>query len=58
MDVSLFKLQKLVMDRERPGVLQFMGLQRVGHDCVMELNCTEVFIKRFHQHICDKVFIN
>ena len=22
----------------KPGVLQFMGLQRVGHDCVTELN--------------------
>ena len=31
MDMSLGKLQELVMDR-RPGVLQFMGLQRVGHD--------------------------
>ena len=30
MDVSLSELQELVMDR--PGVLQFMGLQRVGHD--------------------------
>ena len=43
MDVSLGKLQELVMDREacplglsimpgRPGMLQSMGLQRVGHD--------------------------
>ena len=31
MDVNLSELQELVMDR-RPGVLQFMGLQRVGHD--------------------------
>ena len=31
MDVSLSKLQELVMDRE-PRVLQFMGPQRVGHD--------------------------
>ena len=31
MDLSLCKLQELVMDRE-PGMLQFMGLQRVGHD--------------------------
>ena len=31
MDMSLNKLQELVMDR-RPGVLQAMGLQRVGHD--------------------------
>ena len=25
----------------RPGVLQFMGLQRVGHDWVTDLNCTK-----------------
>ena len=31
MDMSLQKLQKLVMDREA-CVLQSMGLQRVGHD--------------------------
>ena len=31
MDMSLGELRELVMDRE-PGVLQFTGLQRVGHD--------------------------
>ena len=31
MDMSLSKLQEFVMDR-RPGMLQFMGLQRVRHD--------------------------
>ena len=31
MDMSLGKLWELVMDR-RPGVLQSMGLQRVGHN--------------------------
>ena len=31
MDMSLSKLQELVMDRE-PGVLWFMGLQRIRHD--------------------------
>ena len=31
MDVSLSDLQDLVM-AGRPGVLRFMGLQRVGHD--------------------------
>ena len=31
MDMSLSKLQELVMDR-RPGMLRFMGSQRVGHD--------------------------
>ena len=33
MDVSLGELRVLVMDREAwPGMLQFMGSQRVGHD--------------------------
>ena len=39
MDVSLSELRELVMDRcvddgqvMQPGMLQFMGLQRVGHD--------------------------
>ena len=31
MGMSLSKLWELVMDR-RPGVLQFMGSQRVGHN--------------------------
>ena len=31
MDVNLSELRELVMDR-RPGMLRFMGLQRVGHD--------------------------
>ena len=31
MDMGLGELWELVMDR-RPGVLQFMGLQRVRHD--------------------------
>ena len=31
MDMILSKLRELVMDR-RPGVLQSMGSQRVGHD--------------------------
>ena len=31
MDMSLSNLQELVMDR-RPGVLQSIGSQRVGHD--------------------------
>ena len=37
MDMSLSKVRELVMDREA-CVLQFMGSQRVGHDCVTELN--------------------
>ena len=36
MDMSLSKLQEL------PGVLQFMGLQRVGQDWVTELNWISV----------------
>ena len=31
MDMSLCGLWELVMDRE-PGMLRFMGLQRVGHE--------------------------
>ena len=46
MDMSLSKLQGLVMDRGRllmdmlgkPSMLQSFGLQRVGHDSVTELN--------------------
>ena len=37
MHISLGELWELVMDREA-WVLQFMGLQRVGHDWVTELN--------------------
>ena len=36
MNVSLNKLQELLMDRE-PGMLQFMGWQRVGHEQATEL---------------------
>ena len=32
MDMSLSELRELVMDRVRPGMLQFMGSQRVRHD--------------------------
>ena len=37
MDMSLSKLQELVMDREA-WLLQSMGLQRVRHDSVTKLN--------------------
>ena len=37
MDTSLSKLRELVMGREA-WLLQSMGLQRVGHDGVTELN--------------------
>ena len=35
----------------RPGVLQFMGSQRVGHDWATELNGTEVSFSRLHPNI-------
>ena len=41
MDVSLSELRELVMTG-RPGVLRFMGSQRVEHDWVTELNWTEL----------------
>ena len=45
MDLSLTELRELVMDR-RPGVLRFMGSQRVRHNWVTELNwLSEVFPK-------------
>ena len=40
MDMSLAKLQSWWWTR-RPGVLWFMGLQRVGHDWAIELNWAE-----------------
>ena len=40
---------------ERPGVLRFMGSQRVGHDWATELNWTEVILyvvkKEFHSTV-------
>ena len=44
MDMGLGELQELVMV-ERPGVLWFMGSQRVGHDWATELNwlCKSVY---------------
>ena len=36
MDMSLSKLRELVMGR--PGILQSMVSQRIGHDCVTERN--------------------
>ena len=41
MDMSLSKLWELVKDR-KPGILQSMGMQRVGHNWTTELNWTEV----------------
>ena len=42
MDMGLGWLRELVMDRT-PGVLRFMGLQRVGDDWVTELNWTQFY---------------
>ena len=43
MDVNLSKLRELVM-AGKPGVLQSMGSQRVGHDWATELNWTKFCI--------------
>ena len=40
---------------EKPGVLQFMGSQRVGHDWVTELNWTISLSLVFWQHFSDSV---
>ena len=37
-----FELAPSVGDGGKPGVLQSMGSQRVGHDCATELNWTEL----------------
>ena len=42
MHMSLGKLWDLVTGT--PGVLQFMGLQRVGHDWATEMNWTELML--------------
>ena len=50
MDMSFSKLQELAMDRE-PGMLQSMGLQRVGHDSATELNLTEFIYSFIDKHV-------
>ena len=43
----------------RPGMLQFMELQRVGHDWVNELNWTTIFLNSIYLHIyCIGVFLS
>ena len=50
MDMGLGRLRELVMDR--PGVLRFLGLQRVGHDWATELNWTELnYLKTYWQQL-------
>ena len=43
MDMGLGRLRELVMDR--PGVLRFMGLQRVRHNWATELNWRYLIIR-------------
>ena len=43
MDMSLSKLREMVKDR-KPGVLQSMGLQRVGHDSATEQQMYQYFL--------------
>ena len=42
MDASLSELRRDWWWTGRPGMLRFMGSQRVGHDWVTKLNCTEL----------------
>ena len=49
MDMSLSKLLELVMDRETWHAV-FMGLQRVGHDWVTELNWTVLKLWQGQNH--------
>ena len=42
MDMALSKLRELA---GRPGMMPFLGLQRVGHDWTTELNWTEYYQK-------------
>ena len=55
MDISLSKLQELVMDREA-WCLPSMGSQRVEHDWVTELNRTEMLFSKKKFHFSDSFF--
>ena len=57
MDVTLSELQEFVMDR-RPGVLWFMGSQRVRHDWATELNWTDCAYYSSHTQPCDIAHIS
>ena len=52
MHMSLGELRELVMDRRKPGVLQFMGSQRVGHDWAIKLNWTEYNLMSYGPRAC------
>ena len=49
MDMSLRELLELVVDG-KPGVLQSMGLQRVRHDWLTELNWLLLLLLHTHTH--------
>ena len=49
MDMSLSKLWKLVIEK-KPGMLQSMGSQRVGHDWATELNWKWTYC--IHRYVC------
>ena len=40
----------------RPGVLQFMGSQRVGHDWATELNWTELIVRKKETKMADSPY--
>ena len=40
----------------RPGVLRFMGSQRVGHDWATELNWTEALNNLYHMYVLQLLF--
>ena len=56
MNMSLSKLQELVM-AGRPGVLQSMGLQRIGHNWATELNWTELAVQKILSFVRSHLFI-
>ena len=51
MDMGLGGLRELVMDR-RPGLLQFMGSERVRHNWATELNWTHVWEQGLYRKFC------
>ena len=53
MDMSLSKLRSWWWTG-RPGMLRFMGSQRVRHNWVTELNWTECLMGRPHKEKCNK----
>ena len=55
MDMGLGGFQELVMDRG-PGVLRFMGLQRVRHDWGTELHWTELTRQIFASKLMSLLF--